>query len=157
MSIVLTEAYAAREIRFLQLWTPAGWAIKCYGIAHPARGMPTEAVIAAAQKVLALRLPGPGDRSHYGVGFLIVHVAREAVFVLLDLWTGENMLRQQLLTSALDNQTEFRDLGSTGLMACVWEMQVQSYERQAWIDTVLKKPNGSDFSAYLSLRLNAIV
>src|SRR5215469_2956490 len=40
MKITLSEPYAAREIRFLELWTPTGWKIKCYGIAHPKRCMP---------------------------------------------------------------------------------------------------------------------
>jgi len=157
MKIALSGPYAAREIRFLELWAPTGWRIKCYGIAHPERAMPKDIVLGAVKELLLPRLPDPDDKDHHGVGFLIVHVAREAVFVLLDLWTGENMLRQHLFASELDAQTEFRDLGPSRLMACVWEMRVQGHERQAWIDTVLNNPAGPDLPAYLSRRLNEVV
>ena len=157
MKITLSEPYAAREIRFLELWTPTGWKIKCYGIAHPKRCMPNVIVLNAVKELLLSQLPDSDDEDHYGVGFLIVHVAREAVFVLLDLWTGENMVRQHLFASELDAQTEFRDLSPSRLMACVWEMRVQGHERQAWIDTVLNNPAGPDLSAYLTRRLNETV
>jgi len=157
MNIVLSGPYAAREIRFLELWAPTGWKIKCYGIRHPERRMPSETVLGAVKELALSRLPGPDDKDHYGVGFLIVHMAREAVFILLDSWTEENMLRQHLFASELNAPTEFRDLGPSRLMACVWEMRVQGYERQAWIDTVLNNPAGPDISAYLTRRLNETV
>jgi hypothetical protein len=157
VKIALSAPYAPREIRFLELWAPPGWKIKCYGITHPERCMPDDVVLGAVKELLLSRLPDPDDEEHHGVGFLIVHVAREAVFLLLDLWTGENMLRQHLFTSELDAPTAFRDLGHSRLMACVWEMHVQSHERQAWIDNVLNNPAGPDLPAYLTRRLNKTV
>ena len=157
MKIALSGPYAAREIRFLEIWARPGWKIKCYAITHPERCLPNDIVFGAVKELLLSRLPDPDDKDHHGVGFLIVHVAREAVFVLLDLWTGENMLRQHLFASELDAPTEFRDLNHSRLMACVWEMRVQSHERQAWIDTVLNNPAGPDLPAYLTRRLNETV
>ena len=157
MNIDLRGPYVAREIRFLELWSPLGWNIKVYGIAHPERTMPSASVLKAVKELFVSRLPDSNDKAHHGAGFVIVHVAREAVFVLLDLWTGENMLRQHLFASELDAQTKFRDLKSSHLMACVWEMRVHGYERQAWLDTVLKNPKGPDLPAYLSRQLNEFV
>jgi hypothetical protein len=41
-----------------------------------------------------------------------------------------------------------RDISSTDLMACVWEMGVQARERQAWNERVLADPAGPDLDAY---------
>ncbi len=157
MMIELTSPYSKREVRFLELWRPDQWQIKCYGITHPDRDMPDAAVLAAAKDLLMDVLANTDNQEHHGVGFLIVHVAREAVFLLLDLWTGENMLRQYLFASSYDNPTEFDDLADTGLMACVWGMPIQNFERQAWIECVLDNPRGPNLAAYVSKRLNGLV
>lgn len=157
MMIELTSAYSKREVRFLEIWRPDCWQIKCYGIAHPDRDMPNETVLAAAKGLAAGILAGAGDQDHHGAGFLIVHIAREAVFLLLDLWTGENMLRQYLYASSYDSPAEFRNLAETGLMACVWEMPIQDFERRAWIECVLDNPCGPNLEAYAGKRLNGFV
>ena len=157
MSITLTAPYSRREARFLELWEPDGWLIKCYGIAHPERDVPDEAVLTAAKDLAMDILTSADRREHHDAGFLIVHVAREAVFLLLDLWTGENMLRQHLFASDFDNPTAFRDLADSRLMACVWEMPVQNFESQAWIECVLDNPEGPNLVAYASRQLNGPV
>ena len=42
-------------------------------------------------------------------------------------------------------------------MACVWEMPVQSFERQAWIECMLDNPKGPDLVAYAGKRLSGLV
>ena len=157
MDFKTSSPYARREARFLEVWSPGHWQIKCYGIAHPDRAMPDEAMLGAVKHLVADILPGSRDREHHGVGFVIVHAAREAVFVLLDLWTGENMLRQRLFASTYEDPREFRDLANTNLMSCVWEMSVQNFERQAWVECVLDNPQGPDLAAYVGRQLNGLV
>ena len=67
------------------------------------------------------------------------------------------MLRQNLFTAGYDTPTEFRDLGDTPLIACVWEMSVQNFERRAWVECVLDNPHGPDLTAYMSKHLNGFV
>ncbi len=157
MTIEVSSPYTKREARFLELWRPNHWQIKCYGIAHPDRDLPDDTMLTAAKDLLTDVLPSAHSKEHHGVGFLIIHAAREAVFLLLDLWAGENMLRQHLFASTYDNPTEFRDLADTGLMACVWEMSIQSFERQAWVECVLDNPQGPSLAAYLSKQLSGFV
>lgn len=157
MPINLAAPYAKREVRFLERWEPDGWRIKCYGIAHPERGMPEEPLLTAAKDLATDVLAGADRREHHDAGFLIVHVAREAVFLLLDLWTGENMLRQRLFASDFDNPTRFRDLADSRLMACVWEIPVQSFESRAWVECVLDNPEGPNLAAYAGRQLNGRV
>ena len=37
---------------------------------------------------------------------------------------------------------------------CVWDLRLQSFEREAWIKHVLQKPDAPDFEGYLAERLN---
>jgi hypothetical protein len=37
---------------------------------------------------------------------------------------------------------------------CAWDLRLQSFERDAWVKHVLRKPDAPDFDAYLSERLN---
>jgi hypothetical protein len=38
--------------------------------------------------------------------------------------------------------------------ACVWDLCVMSFERQAWLETVLLNPAGVDLETYFMRRLN---
>jgi hypothetical protein len=44
-----------------------------------------------------------------------------------------------------------------GAGCCVWELAVLWFERQAWVDTVLRHPGRGDFSRYLAARLEGEV
>jgi len=37
---------------------------------------------------------------------------------------------------------------------CVWDLVVQSFERQAWIECVIGNPNGPDVAGYLARQFN---
>ena len=73
----------------------------------------------------------------HGMAVLIVHEAREGRFVLLDWRTGENMLQHHVYFSPDTDNPEFRDMAQTGIAACVWELKVLSFEREAWIEYVV--------------------
>jgi len=53
------------------------------------------------------------------------------------------------------------DITSTGLVGCVWELQVVNFERLAWIQHVLKKTDGRsaevELADYLAQRFNGRV
>ncbi|HML21399.1 MAG TPA: hypothetical protein PKD09_07125 [Aggregatilinea sp.] len=157
MVFQLQEPYAPRPIRLLDPWAYAGWRLKVYGIAY-GRALPRPELVEAAQAVAAQRLPQPavtGDR--YGVGFLGVHDGRGAAFVFVDWWQSENELHHHVYVAPTEQPTALEYVTPSGLSACVWDLAVICFERQAWLETVLANPAGPDLDAYLARCLDADV
>ena len=152
--IQLREPYQARPIRCMELWQIAGWRIKVYGIAYQ-RPSPRQALLAAAKTVALPHLSQAAEKhNHYGVGFLGVHDGRGANFVFLDYWADENELHHHVYVSPTDQPAQMEYITPTGLTACVWDLRVMCFERQAWLETVLANPAGPDIDAYLARQLN---
>jgi prepilin-type processing-associated H-X9-DG protein len=143
-----------RPIRFLELWQPDDWSVKVYGIAY---GRPTprtelvEAAKAVAQEALAETAIAT---KHYGVGFLGVHDGRTANFVFVDWWADENELHHHVYLSPSDDPTRLVENRATGPIACVWDLRVVSFERDAWLSNVLRNARGPDLEGYLAVRLS---
>ncbi len=151
--IELTEDYAPRYVRFLELWEPTGWRIKVYGIAYRSQEPRSSLLGAAKNRALQLLMRTAVRCAHYGVGFMVVHDGRGANFVLVDWWANENELHSHAYISATDQPDLLVYAAPTGPIACVWDLAVLSFERQAWVDTVLNNPDGPDLEAYLMSRL----
>ncbi len=153
-TIRLREPYMTRSIRFLEVWETHGWRVKVYGIRY--RGeLPDRQVVDVAKQLAGRLLPIPAVADErYGVGWIIAHQACDANWFLVDWWTSENALIHQLYMSPLEQPDQLTHASSTGLTACVWELRVVGFERQAWIDTVLANPDGPDLPAYLACQLN---
>lgn len=146
--------YKKRAVRFLEVWRNGKWQIKVYGIAH-GRLTPRPELIAAAKDVANQRLESvPGSIQHYFVGFLSVHDGRTANFVFVDWWADENELHHHAYVSPTNQPSRLAYVTPTGLTACVWDLRVMAFERQAWLDNVLKRPAGPDLDAYLRHTLN---
>lgn len=153
----LQEAYKPRAIRFLELWQIPNWQLKVYGIAYEGE-YPRDILIDAAKELARHELPDVSAmKNHYGVGFLGIHDGRDANFVFLDFWADENELHHHVYVSPADAPADLDDVTGTGLTACVWDLRVLCFERQAWIDTVLANPDGPDIAAYLERRLTETV
>lgn len=150
----LQEPYKVRPIRFLELWEEAGWRLKVYGIAYQ-RAYPRPELVEAAKAVVGVHLLEPSAlQQSYGVGFLGVHDGRGASFVFFDYWASENELHHHVYVSPSDKPASLEYVTPTGLTACVWDLRVLCFERQAWIDTVLANPTGPDLEKYLTCQLN---
>lgn len=152
--IKLREKYQTRPVRFLELWQALDWKIKVYGIAYR-RALPGTQLLEAAKSMthnhlLKLR----NDCSHYNVGFLGVHEGRGANFIFFDYWADENELYHHVYVSPSDEPHQWDYVTPTGLTACVWDLSIQCFERQAWVETVLANPNGANLEAYLQRRMN---
>jgi len=151
----LLEPYKARPIRLLELWRESGWTLKVYGIAYGQRQYPREELVEAAKAVSRRHLTGStSEQNHYGVGFLGVHDGRGANFAFLDYWADENELHHHLYVSPSDEPASLEDVTSTELIACTWDLRVLSFEREAWVETVLANPSGPDLERYLARTLN---
>lgn len=153
----LNEEYHPRQIAFRDVWSTGGWRFKRYAIHYHGRKAPGEGDFAAAEAYAASLLPEI-DRTPdtYGVGFLILHAAREADFLLLHWWGGENMVYHRVALRESGGPGPFVP-AADDLAACVWELAVIGHERSAWIETVLASPHGPDLEAYLRRRYDALV
>ena len=153
----LAHGYEPRPIRPLGLWPIAGWRLKAYSIAYGrerARQELVEAARAWADRFLAEH---PTRLAHHGVGFIGVHDGRGENQVFLDRWVQENELLHDYVVSAPDHPAALRPAGSDHNSVCVWDLALQAFERQAWIECVMQRPDRPDFEAYLARRLDGIV
>ncbi|MED4585835.1 isochorismatase [Brevibacillus choshinensis] len=152
--IKIEESYKQRPIRFLELWDHSGWTLKIYGITYQGE-FPRSNIIERAKLLACECLPRPAiTENRYGVGFIGVHDGRGASFIFIDWWSDENELHHQVYVAPHDNPEEFTYVTPTGLIACVWDLRVLCFEREAWIQTVLANPNGPNVQEYLNLQLN---
>lgn len=144
--------YEPRPIRFLELWQPADWRLKLYGIAYRKERQNAE-LVAAAKRVFEPLLATAAE-PNYRVGFVGVHEGRTADFVFLDFWADENELHHHVFVSPVGQPDALRCVTGTGLSACVWDLRLQAFERDAWVAHVLRRAPQPDFEGYLSARLN---
>lgn len=156
--IQLRGPYQTRPIRFLEVMEQQDWRLKIYGIRAQkgdAGFLPGAEVVARAKSHMAGVLPQPAvTYDRYGVGFLIVHQGEQRNWLLLNWWFDLEILKQRVFSSPLDAPEQITP-ADPDLLGCIWEQAVHGYERQAWIDTVLKNPEGPDVTAYLSRQYNA--
>lgn len=157
MTLELLEPYRPRPIRFLELLERDGWRIKLYGAAY-ARERPRDEFVEAT-KALAWRvLPRPADADgRYGVGFACAHDGHGGCFSFVDWWADENELHHELHLAPEDRPDELAPAAADALTACVWDLAIMAFERQAWLDAVLQNPDGPDLEAYLDARLDTDV
>jgi hypothetical protein len=152
----LREHYRRRVIRFLELHTFRGWRIKVYGIAYHG-GTADPQLVQAGKVVAADHLPRPAiTAGRYGVGFMGVHQGRDSNLVFIDWWRAENELCHLTFTSTPANPAELQITNPPGVFACVWDLALIGFERDAWVETVLAAPT-PDIERYLQFRLNATI
>jgi hypothetical protein len=150
------QAYRPRNVRFLELWQPDDWLVKLYGLAYD-RDRPAAATIAAAKRAAARALPRPArSDDRYGIAVVIVHHGQDACWLLVDWWGQESVLHQRLLTAPLPGDGSFHP-APPELAACVWELPLLMFERNAWVETVLADAARSDVGRYLGRRFQGEV
>lgn len=153
----LTQAYTTRPVRFLELREWQGWRIKVYGIAAQAE-YPSEALVQAAKEVARQRLPQPAiSEKRYGVGYLIAHEGADGDYALVDWWTDQDIVQHHLYGAPKGHSGMLTYHWPPGAGFCFWELAVRWFEREAWVETVLKHPNAPDLELYLTRRLHADV
>ncbi|PWU43185.1 hypothetical protein DLJ46_32600 [Micromonospora globispora] len=140
--------YRPRPGRLLRIERMDGWRIKMYGIAAAA-GQPRTQLTDAAHKVAVATLPVANADGNHGVGFVVVHDARPACFVLVNWWVHGYDLYQRYFRSPLDRPEQLLAI-TTPAVGCVWELAVTGHERHAWVRHVLTSPAAADLEAYLA-------
>lgn len=157
--------YEPRQVRFLTVHHEAGAALKVYRIGIPGR-LPDAAMVESGIRVaMASLTTGPPELDAagidwsllpvYGLGTVIVHLGRDALFVLLDCWVGENMVRHQVWAAPLHRPAALESLAGSAIAMCVWEMAVLQHERAAWLRHVYTSHGAVSVDAYVADVLNA--
>jgi hypothetical protein len=146
------QPYQARSFRFIEPISIGDWRMKLYGIAWH-RELPRHELVETAKRVAADQLAK--ETSHnYKVGFIGVHDGRDACFVFVDFWGNENELFHRVFLARSNDPAGLSAAASADSSVCVWDLRLQSFEREAWIKHVLRKPDTPDFDGYLAERLN---
>ena len=135
-----SEPYSPRYISYVDTLVDADFAIKIYGIRHQEEftgPILTEAVAASVHAAIRSVLDEHArhDRS-YGLGFCIVHIGEEAVWLLVDWWISGGIVQQKMLSAPLERPDAFMPVIEPAL-ACVWELVVMAHERNAWVKHML--------------------
>jgi hypothetical protein len=146
--------YQTRPVRFLELWQESGWRIKVYGISHQ-RPAPRQDFVVAAKQVARERLPHAQEDGRHGVGYLGAHEGEGNCFAFFGWWAKRYELNHFLYRAPLDRPDALVP-APTGLVGCVWDLQLIAFERQAWLSALLAHPEPS-LDGYLAMRLNADV
>jgi len=94
------------------------------------------------------------ERRRIGIGFVGAHDGRNASFVFVDFWGNENELFHRVFLSRSNDARSLTAAKSSDSSVCVWDLRLQSFEREAWIKHVLRKLTAPDFEGYLAERLN---
>jgi hypothetical protein len=146
------EPYEPRSFQFIELLKIDNWRMKFYGIAWR-RELPRLELLEAAKRVAAEELRNAAS-SNYKVGFIGAHDGRNARFVFVDYWRNENELFHRVYLSRSNDPVALAPADSSDSSVCVWDLRLQSFEREAWIKHILRKPTAPDFDGYLGERLN---
>jgi len=149
--------YAKREINFVEVLEAGEWRLKVYGIAHSS-SLPAAGLLQAGKETVRQHLKNhPTKHHHYGVGFMCVHEGRGLTQLLLDRWVNDNELLHAVYITHDDKPNLFLAPPVDHNSVCTWEIYLQGFERQAWLDHVLTRSGGPDLESYLGARLHATV
>jgi len=139
--------YRPRDIQSHGIAEMSGWRMKQYSITADT-GPIDPSVMAAAERVaMKACLEVSSDRGGRNpVGFSILHSGAEAMWLLVDFWTGD-IISQLAFGAALDDPTAFEPVPRGRGTVCVWEMEVFSHERDSFVEHMMSQtgPNTENY------------
>jgi hypothetical protein len=146
--------YTPRLVKALPPVQASGRVLKAYGMfAEPERAASLPEPEWLGQRAAAV-LSEPAGEGDHPVGFLIMHYGAEGDYLLVSQWYDANMLKHWVRGTPLGaaDSAEFAPLEQQALIACVWELEVIRFERDAWVNTVLAhgRLDESSLGAYLA-------
>ncbi len=152
----ILNTYKKRPVRFLELYSCEGWTIKIYSISIKSEVIDHNLLtLAKIELPLWLKKSALYNLDTYKIATLILHEGKEGCFAILNWWIDENMLQQYVYLKSNSANDEFRYFSHNGIYTCVWEMAVLWFERNAWVEHVLKNPQHPDaLKNYLAAQLN---
>lgn len=133
--------YAPRLVTARPPLDVRGRTLKVYGIfAEPERRSTLPAPEWLRRQAATVLSPDLADGDH-PLGFLMLHYGLDGAYLLVSQWFDANMLKHRVLGAPgdPDGSTTFAPLAERDLVACVWELEVIRFERDAWVNTVLAR------------------
>ncbi|MGC1496922.1 MAG: hypothetical protein WA790_14010 [Sulfitobacter sp.] len=135
------QPFVPRKVLALPMIKEAGWTLKRYAILADGRVF-DESIVSAASAEMIKRMPRAGDledgTGNHGVGFQIIHFAQVAVVSPVFYWQwGSVLARADQMRADWETPTVFGD-GVKEVLGCVWEMDVVSFEVNAWKTALLE-------------------
>jgi len=86
------------------------------------------------------RSPGDGP-----AGFAIAHYARDGNYLLVSSWYQCNMLKHSVRAMRHeDGAWSLSPLAQPTIAACVWELAIVAFERDAWVRTTMGGGGATD-------------
>ncbi|MFD2587447.1 hypothetical protein ACFSQJ_10935 [Croceitalea marina] len=146
------QTYKSRKITFDTCMNINDWTIKVYIITNRSE-FESNGILKNSKNHLPVWLKRIENSTlpTYKHAFLIVHEAREGVWILLNWWTGGEMIETKVFFTSFDSAEIITDSPyNTNSLLCVWELEVFAHERSSWIEHILSKPNNPDYLAYTS-------
>ena len=141
------QTFAPRTVAAVGTLTAGDFTLKHYAITHPAA---PSARCALDPALLASALPRvDGREGCAGVGFVIEHQGISVTYLVLGWWDRENELPLRVWVCDDGGWRPARD----GESACVWDLEVIWFERNAWVETMMAGRAAADGrTAYLARR-----
>ena len=156
-AVYLTEEYRPRPIRFLSLSHLKGWGLKIYGVSYHGERPKIDLIQDAwtlITDVIEHQRTRRRNANYYKAAFVIIHEARGCEFVSICWWEDENVLHQRQFMRTSKHQQWITGAGLDTIIACIWDIRVMAFERDAWVASVLSNPDGPDLNAYFGHQLN---
>jgi hypothetical protein len=151
----MATLYGQREIQFMGIWKFGDWRLKVYGIPF-LRSQVRKELIEATRQVVPTQLPDSNAKGVPGVGFVVIHDAEDAGFVLIDWWANNIELHQSLFYSDITEPSKLMPV-PTRAINCMYEAEVHDFERRLWLRTIRANPDNPDLDSYLSETLTTII
>ncbi|MET1416021.1 hypothetical protein ABVF61_27375 [Roseibium sp. HPY-6] len=150
--------FQPRDVLPMPVLEGNGWQLKQYAILSEGRTFDT-AVSKAAGSEAFDRLPPAGGLEDpvnaHGIGFQIVHFAQVAVVAPVFYWQWGSVLSKiGQLRASWQTPTLFED-GVEEVIGCLWEMDIVTFEANAWKTTVLSGEGSpaQRLAAYMEARM----
>lgn len=134
--------------------------LKWYGInANPSRNLPSTIVdaelMSAARGIARELLTSKLSDGAHGLGFGVLHQGTLGNWLLINWWARGILLYQRVYQAGPESAATFV-LRTDGLLACIWELSVLSFERDAWVRSIRESSHGrgSQVESYLEARFD---
>ncbi|MEY8752400.1 hypothetical protein [Alkalicoccobacillus gibsonii] len=137
--------YKKRHIEWMENIAIDSWSVKLYRITKQESSRSMKRNDGFTQ-LLKQNVNQADQEGHsYNVAFVIVHEASEAIFTLINWWVEGNMLITKMYISSFESPEDYEEItNSNRAGACIWELAVISYERNAWVTDVLQHKGAID-------------
>ena len=104
-------------------------------------------------------LPPSDAPGQHGVGWLIAHQGVDGEYGFVDWWFGNDMAQHHPYGRPRGSHDPLEANWIARAGFCVWELAPCWFEREAWVDLVLRQggPSPTNLEAYLARVMNADV